>query len=78
MGDIMIRKCLECDKFLQYIDNDKNNLAYLICPKCRKVFTDEKYITVDTRIKQGYLRYERKEESFAYWIKENFIDNDEF
>lgn len=48
MGDIMIRKCLECDKFLQYIDNDKNNLAYLICPKCRKVFTDEKYITNQT------------------------------
>ena len=44
------------------------------------VLNAEKYLQMKNilLIKQGYLRYERKEESFAYWVKENFIDNDEF
>lgn len=74
---MMIRKCPNCDKFLQYLDNEKNDWTYLICPKCHKIFTDEKYVTINKRIEQGYLRYERAEELFAYEIRERFIENNE-
>lgn len=73
----MIKKCFKCDKFLRYLDNEINDLTYLICPKCHNIFKDEKYITVEQRINQGYLRYERAEESFAYDLRERFIENNE-
>lgn len=75
---ILIRKCEKCDKFLRYLDNEKNELTFLICPKCHTLFNDEKYITIEQRIQQGYLRYERTEESFAHYIRERYIENDDY
>ena len=40
-------------------------------------FTDEKYVTVQQRIEQGYFRYERAEEKQAHDIREHFIENNE-
>ena len=76
-GEFMLRKCPDCGKTLMYLDNEKNDLTFLICPKCRTVFDDERYVTVDQRISQGYSRYERAEESIANWFWENFIKDDE-
>jgi len=73
----MLRKCNNCNIFLKYLDNDKNDLTFLICPKCRTVLTDEKYVTVSERIEQGYFRYVKSEESIALWYREKFIDIDE-
>lgn len=73
----MIKKCNRCNKFLQYLDNEFNDFTYLICPACRTRFTDEKYITVQELIDQGYIKYERAEEKKAHYIREHFILNNE-
>ena len=70
-------RCDKCNIKLQYLDNEKNNLTFLICPKCKKVFDDEKYITIKQREEQGYSRYERREEKWASYIHEHYIENSE-
>ncbi len=72
----MLRTCDKCNCHLNYLDNEYNDLSYLICPKCRNIFTDEKYITVEQRINQGYIRYERSSESQAYDMREKISDDD--
>lgn len=73
----MLKMCDKCNKFLQYLDNEQNGYCYLICPKCHSIDSSDKYVTVQQRINEGYFRYERREESFAYHLKEKFIDNDD-
>lgn len=73
----MLKKCLNCNTYMQYLDNESNNYCYLICPKCHSIDSSQKYVTTQERIDEGYLRYERKEEKFAMYLKENFIDNDD-
>ena len=74
---LLLKICYKCNNRLQYLDNIKNNYCYLICPKCHMIDTSDEYITVQQRINEGYTRYVRMEESFAYYIKEKFIDNDD-
>ena len=73
----MLRKCPNCNRTLQYLDNPNNNYAYLICPKCHHIFDDEKFVTVTQRIEQGYSEYVRADESMAYYYHELFYENDE-
>jgi len=76
-----LKICPKCNKaIMQYLDNEKNNLTFLICPKCCYRLTDdysELYITVAERIEQGYTRYERAEEQHAHYIREHYILNNE-
>ena len=72
-----LKKCSFCGKAtLEYIDNPYNDFSFLKCPKCGRI-DDEKYVTVDERIKQGYKRYISSEEKQAYYIREHFIENNE-
>lgn len=43
----MLRTCDKCGCYLQYLDNTKNNLAFLICSKCFTIYDDEKGISVE-------------------------------
>lgn len=76
MSDLKI--CNSCGKAtMQYLDNEKNNYAFLICPKCFNIDDSELYVTVSERIQQGYSRYERANEKRALYEHEHFIVNNE-
>lgn len=73
----MLKMCNKCHKQLAYLDNEKNNYCFLICPRCHSIDDSERYVTVQERIKQGYQRYERAEEAFAQSFREKFLENDD-
>lgn len=73
----MLRKCPSCNMTLQYTINDRNDWTYLICPKCRENFTDERYVTISERISQGYKKYDNINDNIAYDLHERFILNNE-
>lgn len=73
-----LEKCPNCVSTLQYLDNDKNDLTYLKCPKCDYIDTEyDLYVTVQERIEQCYSIYVRTEEKIAEHMYEKLNGIDE-
>lgn len=71
-----LKICPSCGKStMQYLDNEKNNYCFLICPKCRHVDSSDRYRTCQEREIEGYKRYTRAVENIVSWRIEHDDDD---